>query len=143
MERITHFSPAFDKRHADPAKNYGVGGVKVRMILKGDEGAVHFVFSTGMMLPSTYKWWNEKNLGNFDGDFLPYMGYDVGYHSHSPTYEGQEISQANCEWIGGPCYSDGSALRSDDYMKVLLNQGSDRVWEMLEEEYKEQFLPTP
>lgn len=139
MEKIIKLLPAFDKRHKDPNKNYGVGGVKVMMILKGEEGAVHFIFNTGMMLPSVYKWWNERGLGRYDGDHLPYMGYDVGYHSHAPLYEEQGISQDNCEWIGGPCYSDGSALAAEEYMNVLIEKGSDAIWEMLEERYKGQF----
>lgn len=39
MERITKFYPAFDKRSSIPGKNYGIHGVELRMILKGNKGA--------------------------------------------------------------------------------------------------------
>ena len=53
MEKLVFFDPAWDKRHHDPNKNYGIGSMRCRMILKGKEGAVHFVFSTGMFLEKT------------------------------------------------------------------------------------------
>jgi len=36
LERIVDFSPAFDKRHKDPKKNYGIGAVLIRFVLKGE-----------------------------------------------------------------------------------------------------------
>jgi hypothetical protein len=55
LERITEFAPAFDKRDPDPKKNYGIHGVDLRMVLKGEEGAVQFVLFTGWMLPHVAK----------------------------------------------------------------------------------------
>jgi hypothetical protein len=180
MERITKFFPAFDKRSTDPKKDYGIGTVRCHMVLKGERGAVHFVFSTGMFLPETMQEYaREGRLTptklSSDKFFLinEPMGYDVGYHSPKATYEGQEpvwptkirkidpeldektatpmesISNIAfdkigeeapvCEWIGVPCYCDGSAMRAETYMNVLLSEGSDKIWEMLEEDYKSDF----
>ena len=134
LERIVKFFPAYDKRHSDPKKNYGVGCVRVIMLLKGKKGAVSFTFGTGMYLPRVYEWWESKGLRH--GNKPDYMGYDVGYHSPTPKFEGQDISQKKCDWIGAACYSDGSAIRADDYMKVLLEKGDEKIWNMLEKDYK-------
>lgn len=100
------------------------------------------------------------------------MGYDVGYHSLKPMYEGQQLRHPTkmvipkgediktmapedvikkikfrkkgakppvCEWLGKPCYCDGSALAAEEYMNVLVKEGSDKIWEMLEKEYKQTF----
>lgn len=55
MEKIIKFAPAYDKRHSDPKKNYGVHGVELKFILKGEEGAVQFVIFTNWMLPNVQK----------------------------------------------------------------------------------------
>lgn len=44
-----------------------------------------------------------------------------------------------CEWIGRPCYCDGSAIRAETFMNVLLSKGSEEVWKMLEQEYHDTF----
>ena len=141
MEKRITFSPAFHKIHEDPTKNYGVGSVTCRMVLTGDEGAVQFVFSLGMYLPQTYKYWESKGLHN--GSTHPdYMGYDVGYHSLTPQYEGQEIQSKSCEYLDGkPCYYDGSSLLAEEYMNIFVEKGEKAIWEMLEAEYKERFAP--
>jgi hypothetical protein len=33
FERIVTMNPAYDKRNADPSKNYGIHGVDLRMVL--------------------------------------------------------------------------------------------------------------
>lgn len=55
LERIIEFTPAFGKRNSDPNKNYGVGGVDLKMVLKGPEGAVQFILYTHWMLPHIQK----------------------------------------------------------------------------------------
>lgn len=136
LERITILKPAFDKRSPIPEKNYGIGNVKCLMVLKGKKGAVHFIFGTGMYLAETHRKW----LVNFpDHDPVQYMGYDVGYHSPTPDFENQIKSQDKCEWIGKPCYCDGSAMRADKWMDILVRQGSEKIWEMLEKDYQEMF----
>ena len=110
------------------------------MVLKGKKGAVHFIFGTGMFLPSVYEYWEGRGVHQ-EPNKPDYMGYDVGYHSPKPTYEGQEAYfRKKCEWLNGKiCYGDGSALRANEWMKILVEKGSDEIWKMLEEEYKELF----
>lgn len=109
------------------------------MVLKGNKGAVQFTFSTGMYLPKTYKWWRDNGL-HLQPNKPDYMGFDVGYHSPTPRWEGQEPMREHCDWLDGKCYYDGSGLRAEEWMPVLLHQGGEKIWEMLEEEYKELFL---
>ena len=183
LERITNFSPAYDKRDDDPKKNYGIGSVGCSMVLKGPKGAVHFTFGTGMHLPEVLEELAAKgtlvhDMGHRHMVLNEPMGYDVGYHSPTPMWEGQEVrwpakmikkegyefgqttgtpeeqleqltenvtwekigdAPPDCEWLGVPCYCDGSAIRADDWMKIFLREGSEKIWEMLETEYTERF----
>ncbi len=142
MNQIVKFMPAFDKRDPDPRKDYGIGAVECWMTLVGDKGAVTFSFSTGMHLPETQKEWlnplYHKNYPQFK-DHLSYMGYQVGYHSPHSMYEDQKISKENCDFIGTPCYWDCSYTAADKFIDALVREGSDKVWEMLEEYYKDHF----
>ena len=137
LEKIVVFTPAYDKRHSDPSKNYGIGSVRCLMVLKGKKGAVHFSFGTGMYFPETHREWLVKFP---DHDPVRYMGHDVGYHSPTRRYKDQLKSQEKCDWINKPCYCDGSALRADEWMNILVRKGSKKIWEMLEEDYKDRFI---
>jgi hypothetical protein len=133
MERITSFQPAFDKRNSDPAKSYGIGAMVCTMLLKGDAGAVQFVFSTGVYLPHVASELDRSGLS------LGPMGYDVGYHSPKPMYDGQEPMHEQCEYTGGVCYYDGSGLQAGKWLNVLIAEGSEKIWSMLEQRYHELF----
>ena len=143
LEKIVTFTPAFDKRNSDPKKNYGIGSVRCNMVLKGKKGAVHFVFSTGIYLPETIREYKQdgRDLFHFsDGRPSYYMGFDVGYHSPTKRFKEQGISQKECEWLDGkPCYCDGSGLRAEKFMDILIRKGSDAIWKELEKDYKELF----
>lgn len=165
LERRTYFRPAWHKVNEDPAKDYGVHGMEIWFVLIGPKGAVHFGLSTGMMLTETIEWWRATGRGNSTSHLFP-MGIDVGYHSPVPMHDFQKESgpvwptkirktgdgmldvvfdkvgdaPPNCEYIGVPCYSDGSALRADDWKSIFLAEGDDIIWEMLEEDYNVRFL---
>jgi hypothetical protein len=95
LERIVEFEPAFDKRNVDPEKNFGIHGVEMRWVLKGERGAVQFLVYTNWQLPHVTQ--ESINRLGFARDFgmemrcfwLP-MAADLGYHSKFPLYEGQE-----------------------------------------------------
>lgn len=166
LEKIVKFRPAYQKFHDDPKKNFGIGCVRCFMVLKGKKGAVHFTFGTGMYLPVTYEGWKNKGENPLMIMGTPYMGYDVGYHAVNKQWEGQKINHPtrmvspknkdldpreylkkvkfvkvgkkapNCIWLGVPCYSDGSAMRAEEYMKIFVEKGDEAIWKLLEEEYK-------
>ena len=143
MEKIIKFIPAFDKRHSDPSKNYGIGAMNCFMILKDKDKAVHFLFSTGIYLPETVGEYIANGKAKYEKMAHGYyyfnkpMAFDVGYHDTKPHYKEQKISQDKCTWTGKPCYSDGSALRSDKFLDILVRKGSDEVWKMLERELED------
>ena len=143
MEKIVKFNPAFDKRSSEPGKDYGIHGVDLRMILKGDKGAVQFVLYTNWHLPHVQKELISKTVGKnsfyLETIFAP-MPADLGYHSYIPIYEGQSIESECCQYLDGkPCYYDGSGLNAERIYEVLLNEGSDGVWRELEKYYNELF----
>jgi len=134
MEKIVEFSPAYDKRHADPSKNYGVGSVKMRMILKGELGATQFLVYTSWYLPEVTRELRAKHSEMFE----PLPG-DVGYHSPKQMYEGQ-TSMGACPYLDGKeCYHDGSGLRAEEVFKDFLREGDSAVWKELEEYYIDLF----
>lgn len=144
MEKIVELTPAWDKRHTEPSKDYGVHGVDLRMYLKGDKGAVQFVLSTGWLLPETlgvpvdslYRY-SEANASRKTSSHYP-MAVDLGYHSPVPHYEDQ--TSFDCELLeGGKCYYDGSSLNAERIFNILLHEGSDGVWRELEIYYNELF----
>lgn len=133
MIKIVTFSKPFDRRHTDPKKNYGVGGVACRMILKGDAGAIQFGFYTGIYLPHVLREWREKKKPYYPEP----QGFDVGYHSHKQQYP--EQTQMDCDLLGGKCYYDGSGLRADKWFKIFLEEGDNVIWDLLEKEYVSMF----
>lgn len=137
MERVVEFTPAYDKRHPDPKKNYGIHGVNIKFLLKGAEGAVQFLLFTNWFLPEVQAELDEKHI-----DHLPChpQPADLGYHSLKPMYEGHKSITKRCPDIGGkPCYYDGSGLAAEHIFEVLVRHGEDAVWKELEEYYAEIF----
>jgi hypothetical protein len=150
MERIIEFFPAYDKRDPDPAKNYGIHGVNLRFLLKGDKGAIQFVVHTNWMLPYVQEEHDAKTVHKIlEGDSLylrePFflhkpMPANLGYHSPVPVREWQEKpSFETCEVLCGPCYYDGSASNAEPVFNRLLAEGDAGVWAVLEDYYKELF----
>ncbi len=126
--------PAFDKRHTDPTKNYGIHGMELRFILIGEKGATQFVVYTGVQLPHVRKELLRTSFDTFEASTRP-MGADIGYHSPTPRYDGQD-GMENCPYLdGATCYYDGSGLQAHAFLPVFLEKGEDAVWEMLEERY--------
>lgn len=140
FERIVTIHPAFDRRHSDPKKNYGIHGCELRMILKGPEGATQFLLFTNWQLPHVTEEtlarcvMGEDRIG-LKVSFLPNPA-DKGYHWSKPQYEGQ--SAMKCDLLpGGECYYDGSGLNAEDTFQTLLKEGSEGVWRELAEFYQE------
>jgi len=149
-ERTVEFVPAYDKRSSDPNKDYGIGSVRVKFILRKGRKAVQFLFSTDWYLPDTQKEWLDKVHGartEIPQDIRSpdlhkhrhISGWDIGYHSPIPMYKGQESITEDCPVIGGVCYYDGSSLAVDRYLDILVSEGSDRVWRELEKEWESTF----
>lgn len=129
------FLPAFDKRHADPHRNYGIHGVDMRMTLIGSVGAISFSVFTNWHLPhvAAEQWERPERT------LLSPMAADIVYHAKTPQYEGQQRRDKVCEYLGVPCYHDGSATAAEEVFGLLLREGGEGVWKHLRERYREQF----
>ena len=137
LERKIEFEPAWDKRHTDDNKNYGIHAVMIKFLLIGDSGAVQFYFSTGIHGRSVREEYKTKNYT------LEPMGYDVGFHSQEPMdYQKDNESNECCYTKSGTCYYDGSGLRANKWLEIFIAEGDEKIWEMLEEYYIELFGET-
>lgn len=138
LERRIEFTPAHDKRHKDPYKNYGIHGVSLRFELIGPKGAVQFVLFTNWMLPHVEEELDARLDREFPHLFCHPMPADLGYHSPVPLYEGQYF-MADCHLLNGGCYYDGSGLNAEPVYQRLLKEGGDGIWKALEDYYRETF----
>ena len=142
IEKIVSFSAAFDKRDPDPKKDYGIHGVDIKFIYKGDKGATQFVLYTNWQLPHVTEE-QRKNMSRDKYFLFEPLPADLGYHSPTPQYEGQESLTEECEYLDGkPCYYDGSGLQAVRVYKRLLEEGEDGVWAELADVYKHRFENT-
>jgi len=140
------FNPAYDRRNPDPTKNFGIGSVLCSMILSGNEGAVVFNFSTGMLLPSTIKEYIEtgKACYKINSDGMVYFlnipcALDIACHSKKPLDDDHSILNKTCDYIGQPCYYESSSIEADEYLQILIEKGSEPIWDLLTSYYNETF----
>lgn len=140
FQRIVEWNPAYDKRNNDPGYNYGIHGMTLRFVLKGEKGVAQFVIYTGWHLKHVQEELDRKPVHR-DYPHLSChpMPVDLGYHSPVQMYEGQEPLK-NCKYMNGKdCYYDGSSLNADALYWKFVEEGEDIVWKKLEEYYKKQF----
>lgn len=144
MNRRIEFAPAYDKRHPDPQKDYGIHGVEMRWLLEGPRGVIQFVVYTNWHLPGVQRELDLKSLRTsliaLQARYHP-MPADIGYHSPMPIREWQkEPTFQSCEYLGGkPCYYDGSSLGARDFFELLVEEGHEAVWQKMEEYYQRTF----
>jgi len=133
FERITEWTPAFDKRGNDTKKDYGIHCMDLRFVLKGPKGAVQFLIFTSWYLPTIEK-------SEWPASMFKPIPADVGYHSPVPQYEGQGVIDTVCPYVeGGACYSDGSSLLADIVFDIFVEHGEEAMWQELEKEYGQIF----
>lgn len=124
MEKIVKVRLPYDLKE----QGYGIAGLMLWYILKGELGAVQYAVYIPYYLP---------HIDNTSGKL---MGVDVGYHSLVPMYEDQ--TSYECDMFG-KCYYDGSGLRADDWTKeIFATKGKlleNVIWEKLTEEYELRF----
>lgn len=140
------FRPAYDKRHEDPRKNYGIHGAEIQFAL-GESGGqfVYFVMMTKWMLPHVRREMDVRLLARGMTQLDLDMHYHpdtvrLGYHSPRPIYEGQEMQREECELLDGkPCYCGEHYSSIEGYLKILVAGGLDALWEQMEAYYWEMF----
>jgi len=141
FEKTIKIHGAFDRRHSEPSKNYGIHGCEIVFLLKGELGAVDFNLYTDWNLPEVQREMRrsfQESANKFDK--IEPMGAYLNYHSPKPIFDGQEKMASKCEILNGDCYFDGSALQASEMIPDFLVGGSDYVWEELERRYNDMFL---
>ncbi len=150
MEHIVKFEPGYDCiRFAcklgsaacipGGGGSHGRHGLQIRFVAKGDKGAIQFLLFTGWSPQSC----DKSSIGSrdvHDWGGASTMPADLGYHSRTPRYDGQEPIDNACEFCDGqPCYYDGSSLNADNAMYALVNGGDAALWAFLEAYYAATF----
>lgn len=133
LERQITITPAYDRRHPDPARNYGIGSATMSFYVSSPLGVVQLVIGMGWYLEHAVEEFKHK------GTELRPKAYDLGYHSPRPMYEGQKPRPACPHLNGQPCYYDGTTLGAVGPFKLLITQGLDALWEFLEAEHRRWF----
>lgn len=140
FERKILLTPAFDKRHSDPHKNYGIGAMRMTFLVIGEKGAVQWMISTNWYVESA-----RAHLANFTNEYerrWEPQPFDLGYHAVEPQYDDQ--SSRPCEFTPGKvCYYDGSSLQAEVLTERFLAEGEDYLWNALEAYYRCRFEDGP
>lgn len=160
--------PAFDKRNANPKKNYGIHGVEMRWHLIGKKGVVQFVLYTGWQLDHVEKEifgdYNDPRYEHHHRALCKPMAADIGYHSPVPMFDGHEVVWPTrivkdpkkkppfnykfpkigkkppiCQFFGKPCYYDGSSTYAEVPFNALKSGGEEALWKFLEKYYRDTF----
>ena len=98
-------------------------------ILQGPRGAITLRINTH---------WTPTSCSN-NAHFPEALSIDK--HSPVPLYDGAGYCNS-CPFLDGkPCFSDGSALCSREYLDTLITRGTDGLWPALGEWYDT--LPLP
>lgn len=130
FKRQIVFKPGFDWRHANSSRDYGIGAVRMWFILIGEHGAVQWQIGTDWFTESA-----RNHLSKFSKpNKLQPDGWDLGYHSKTPRYEGHDNMECDC-LPEKRCYYDGSSLLADNLVEGFLNGGDEWVWNRLEAYY--------
>jgi hypothetical protein len=146
LRREVRFEPGYDHRAEDASKpagkRRGCHGLNIRFLLHGAMGCVQFCMYTDWLPshvdhgaqfgPRVDRKLDHYGLRNLD--LFP-MAADLGHHWRAPLYEG-EWQPTECEFLGHPCYYDGSGLNAEPVMAALFIEGDAGVWRHLEEYYE-------
>jgi hypothetical protein len=137
FERSVKVSPSRNWIRPEPARNYGVSNCRVFFNVKGPKGAVTFQIGTMWGCEPVRRHLRQFSRSNtaYDQPDVP-VAWDLGYHSYTPHYEGQSVTDGDCDVLGGPCYYDGSTLNAEKVVEGFLAGGTDWLWPKLEEYYR-------
>jgi hypothetical protein len=136
IRKVT-FDPAYDKRHPDPKKNYGVHGVHIRFTIKNTEEGQGLSFSIGTNWHLSHVQ-EEINSQPLDSRF-PFLfhhpqAFGVDIHQKAPNHESQP-SRENCDLVDGPCFCDGSSFLGEKFLQTLIEKGDEGLFTQMEEQY--------
>ena len=125
------FQPAFDLRET----RQGVHGVDMLWFLRKKKGVLQFVTHTNWMLPHVAT--EIASKASADCSSLPPLPASIDLHSYAPQHKGQALFMEECPILKAPCYFDGSAVLAQRVFNILVEKGSEAVWNELECIYQE------
>lgn len=142
LERIVTVRPAFDCIRVQPCVkgsdkckpetggSHGINNAEMVFTLRGPDAEISLVIGTGWYLPVT-----PPYTGALDTP----RGYYVEMHTARPQFDDHERRepQEGDSCYGWPgCYINTGFLMSDEPTALLVEKGSDAVWEWLENQYE-------
>lgn len=135
MERVIEFRKAYDRK----SEGYGIHSVDMCWYLKGPKGVIQFITYTNWHLPHIQEHFDKLQDREFPHLSCHPHAFDIGYHSYKPIYEGQTAVRSDCHLLNAPCYYDGSSLQAEEVLQLLISQGSEAVWQEMQNRYNEIF----
>lgn len=124
FEREIKLYPLWNKRNVVSNKNYGIPGVELHFLLKGELGTVDFSIYTNLFLEKLEK----ENLS---------LLAKRPFHDAVCLHSKNEVDNNDlfCCYTCGDCYLY-EVYDSRIIYSILLEKGSDGVWSKLEEIYE-------
>lgn len=149
--RIEILRPAYEKRHDDPARDYGIGAVRMRFSHVTDHVAVSLTVNTGWYLPHVRERLRREHphrkygsiiipsLGptRFDEDWMPCCfegeGMAMVIHTDRRTSDWQADQPPDkCDVLpGGECWGDVGFMAAEELFEVLVAGGEDALFSAL------------
>ncbi len=136
FERALIFEPGFgldpDESVKPSSQRYGRSAMRIRWLARGPRGAVQFLMSTGWTPEPAPR--DPRYPALRDWAHTSPSAWDLGYHARVPQYEGAEqYGSQPCEYLGAPCWYDGSGLNAEPVLAALFDRGEAGVWDALYE----------
>lgn len=146
LERIVTVHPAYDcimvqpcvhgSDHCKPGTggSHGRHSAEMHLTVRGPDAEVTLVVNTGWDLPVTPKHSRFAHIVETP------RGSFVEFHTARPVYEGQTGGEPRADgsckdWSA--CYLNTGYTMADEPTRLLVEKGSDAVWEWLEAQYGE------
>jgi hypothetical protein len=134
LKQIVEFSPAWNRQ----SEGQGIGGVEIRFAVVGERGAVSFSVFTNWFLPEDERQVEAKVLET--GALTLMRPFPALFAVHRAPNAGEELTAfCDCDLIGGPCTCDTSATRAVALFRLLVAEGSERVFDELSALYAANF----
>lgn len=138
IEHSVRFYPAYDDMinecEHETKGDHGRASVRVNFIAQDDSRAAVLSTSTGWYLPETYDGkdiYGQPLIWNKEGA-KRWSSAAIDIHSPEPQFEDHPVSNENCPFTGGDCYSDTGFSAADVVLQILVRQGEDEFWKALE-----------
>lgn len=146
LERIVTIHPAYDCIGVQPCVHgsatcipggngsHGRHNAEMHMTVRGPDCEVSLAIGTGWDLPTVPKHQRCNRTMDYP------VGRFVEFHTARPWYENQDRSNPRADgtckdWAA--CYMDAGYSMSDEPARLLVEKGSDAVWEWLENQHRE------